>query len=474
MELETFVSHFDPRVEDPHALRQLSRRGFLGGLIGSAALGSALLSFGTRARAATPVSSIGQLQPGAAPDNERYWEGVASQFLLRKGVAYMNTGTRGPSPRSVQKAQIDALHGVNADYFAFTKSTYNKDFVAMLRGKLATFVGAKPSEIAFACNTTEGMIFGTFGLEMHAGDEIVYTNHDHPSGGNPILLRAAREKLVPRVIDLSERKFHPPKSSDEILKAFEAALTPKTKLLSFCHINYTDGCVLPVKEICALARAKGIVTLVDGAQPPGMMKLDIHDLGCDMYAAPCHKWLLASMYTGFFYVREELLDRIWPTMYVGAVNGKTMYGAPPPATMAEACQGAAKFEYHGSLDFPPKFSVNAALDFHNQLTPAAIEARDRYLAQRLRKGLRTIDGVELYTSDDPQLSCAMVAFTLKGIATTALVDMLWNRHGIYIRNVTHEEIGWDVNRASLHIMVTAKQVDTLIGAIAEISQKGSL
>ena len=110
MELETLVSQFDPRVEDPHALRQLSRRGFLGGLIGSAAWGSTLLSFGTRAMAAAPVPLIGQLSPEAAPDNERYWEGVASQFLLRKGVSYMNTGTDRKSTRlnssHIQKSRM--------------------------------------------------------------------------------------------------------------------------------------------------------------------------------------------------------------------------------------------------------------------------------------------------------------------------------------------------------------------------------
>jgi selenocysteine lyase/cysteine desulfurase len=408
---------------------------------------------------------------GAAPDDERYWEFVAGQFLLRKGIAYMNTGTRGPSPRSVHMAQIDALSSVNADYFGFTKTGCNKEFLDMLRGKLAAFVGAKASELAFTSNTTEGMVFGTLGVEMQPGEEIIFTNHDHPSGGNPVLLRAAREKLSVRIVDLADRTFHPPKSPDNIVKMFEAAITPKTKLLSFCHVNYTDGCVMPVKEICAMARAKGVMTLIDGAQPPGMMKLNLHELGCDMYAGPCHKWILASMFTGFFYVREEILERVWPTMYCGAVNGKTMYGKPPPDTMAEACKGAAKFEYHGSTDFPPKFAVNAALDFHNQITPEAIETRNRYLAQRLIKGLRTIDGVDVYTSDDPRLSCALVAFTVKGTPTKTLVDTLWDRHSIYIRNVTHEEIGWDVNRASLHIMVTAKQVDTLLGAIEETAKK---
>lgn len=462
--------NFDPRFEDPRALGRISRRGFLGRFLGGVTAGAAYLSFGSIAHA-LPEPSRANPGVGAPPDDERYWELVADQFLLRKGIAYMNTGTRGPSPRSVHMAQIDALSNVNVDYFGFTKTGCNKEFLDMLRGKLAAFVGVKSSELAFTSNTTEGMVFGTLGIDMKPGDEIIFTNHDHPSGGNPILLRAARENLSVRTIDLADRKFHPPKSQDDIVKMFEAAITQNTKLLSFCHINYTDGCILPVKEICAMARAKGVMTLVDGAQPPGMMKLDLYDLGCDMYAGPCHKWLLASMFTGFFYVREELLERVWPTMYCGAVNGKTMYGKPPPDVMADACKGAAKFEYHGSTDFPPKFAINAALDFHNQITPEAIEARDRYLAQRLLTGLRRIDGVDVYTSDDPRLSCALVAFTVKGMPTKTLVDMLWDRHSIYLRNVTHEELGWDVNRASLHIMVTAKQIDTLLGALEEVAKK---
>ena len=177
------------------------------------------------------------------------------------------------------------------------------------------------------------------------------------------------------------------------------------------------------------------------------------------------------MLTGFFYIREEMLDRVWPTLYAGAVNGKTMYGKPPSQFMTDACTGAAKYEFHGSIDFPAKFAVNAALDFHNQITSEAIEARDRYLAQRFMQGLHAIDGVEVYSSGDPKLSCGLVAFTVKGVPTKTLMDMLWDRHAIYIRNVTHEEIGWDVNRASLHIMVTTKQVDNLLGAIEEIAKK---
>ena len=99
--------------------------------------------------------------------------------------------------------------------------------------------------------------------------------------------------------------------------------------------------------------------------------------------------------------------------------------------------------------------MDAALDYHNHLTPAAVEARDRYLAKKLRDGRRAIDGTDVYVSDDPRMSCALVSFTLNGVATKDLNDMLCERHNIYIRSVTHEEVDWDVNRASMHIMVTA-------------------
>ena len=227
--------NFDPQFIDPQALRKLSRRGFLGCLLG----GGAALAFSSNAFAASPRTQS-RLERGAAPDDERYWELVASEFVLRRNISYMNTGTRGPSPRCVHMAQLDALNGVNADYFDFSKTGCNKDFIGSLRAKLAAFVGAKPSEIAFTSNTTEGMVFGTLGVDLKPGDEIAFTNHDHPSGGNPIMLRAAREGLSVRVIDLADRKFHPPKSPDEVVKAFEAVLTPKTKLLSLRDAGERD------------------------------------------------------------------------------------------------------------------------------------------------------------------------------------------------------------------------------------------
>ena len=130
-----------------------------------------------------------------------------------------------------------------------------------------------------------------------------------------------------------------------------------------------------------------------------------------------------------------------------------------------------RYEMRGSGSFGALASVDAALDFHNRLTPAAVEARDRYLAARTRVGLRAIAGVELFSSDDPQLGCGLVSFRLRTVEPKRLAELLWERHQIYIRNVTHPEIDWDANRASLHLMATASQVDGLVGAVAEIAKE---
>jgi selenocysteine lyase/cysteine desulfurase len=447
-----------------------SRRGFLGSVFGGAAALSLLPG------AASAASTLETLLPrptdgGAAPDDERYWGLVANQFFLRKGLAYMNTGTRGPSPRPVHMAQVAALEGINIDYHGYGKTIYTDERKAEMRAKMAAFVGAKPNEIAYSLNTSDGMVAGTFAPALKAGDEIVFTNHDHSGGAYPVLHRAMHDNLEVGVIDLSAPEFHPPSSPNALVAAFEKTFTSRTRLLSFCHINYTDGCVLPVKQICEMARARGILTIVDGAQPPGMMKLDMHDLGCDMYAGPFHKWMMAGMQTGFFYVREDVQDRLRNLFTTAPAGDRSMYGTPLPEERLKELKTAQAFEPRGSHDIPARMSIDAAIDFHNSLTSEAVEARDRYLAQKVHQRLRAIDRVRVFTSDSPELGCALVAFKIEGVETRALNDILWERYDIYIRNVTHLEVDWDVNRVSLHVMVTEEQVDRFLEAVEEVAKE---
>lgn len=152
-----------------------------------------------------------------------------------------------------------------------------------------------------------------------------------------------------------------------------------------------------------------------------------------------------------------------------------MYGqAARPGSSLDKSRMAAKYELHGSGNYATEASLSAALDFHEALTIDAIEGRVRYMAARVRDGLREIPGVKLFVSDDPAMSCGLVAFKVGNVDPIKVNDALWERHGIYIRDVTHAEIDWAVNRASLHIMVNDDDVDNLIGAVAEVAKESRL
>ena len=154
-----------------------SRRQFVGRLSGGAALGSlasgaalgSLAGFSAEALAA-PAADLGV---GKAPDDEAYWRWIAREFLTYPNVAHMNTGTRGVSPRSVVKAQFDAIQRYDSDYLSYARYVNNTDFRIRLRAKLAAFVVCKNNEIAVTNNTTEVIAFGTFGINFTSGDAII-------------------------------------------------------------------------------------------------------------------------------------------------------------------------------------------------------------------------------------------------------------------------------------------------------------
>ena len=453
MDYDPSDAQLDHRFED---ITRLSRRGFLKTGLATAVTGS--LAVG---------SSSAAIRSATRADDEDYWQSVADQFLLKDGLTYLNTGTRGPSPLNVHQAQIACIQQVNEDRLGYVNNVYTPEYKTRVRARLAEYLGCHPDELAVTNNTTEGMAIGTNGPELKAGDEIIYTNHDHSSGGQPVNLRCARTGTVPVVVDLSHPRFHPPESPQVLIDAIEAAITPRTRLISFCHVNYTDGCVMPVKEICEMARSKGILTLVDGAHPPGMMGLDLHELGCDMYAGACHKWLLAGQLTGFFYVRQDLQDRIWPSIYSGPVLGKNMYGGEDDSERGTTAQ---RYETHGSVNYAALVSIDAALDFHTQIGPAAIESRVRYLAGKATDALLETGGVDVFTSTQPELSAGLVSFRINHLDTKALSKQLWEEHNIYIREVRHKDIGWDANRLSLHIMASLPQVERTLALIRTIAK----
>jgi selenocysteine lyase/cysteine desulfurase len=282
------------------------------------------------------------------------------------------------------------------------------------RQALANFIGATVDTLALVRNATEANSFIANGFEMNSGDEVLMSDQEHPGGEEPWNLRAKRYGIVVKKFEIPK----PPKSPAEILNRINDAITPKTKIIFVSHISTATGVVLPAKEIAQLARDKGIVSAFDGAHVPGMMRLNVQEIGCDMYTASPHKWLQAPKGSGFLYVREEVQPKIWNTIVT--------HGWNEPKLKAE------RFMHIGSSNVALLWGLRAAIDFCNQIGLDRIEKRQRVLCDYIHSEM-VKRGAESWTSPDPTMRCAIATMNVPPIQRMDLENWMWKTHKIRIR-----------------------------------------
>ena len=434
---------------EPGTATGVSRRQFLGAMAAGPA-GALLAARTPVAEARASMAAIAQAQAEASSE-EDFWAQVRGEFLISDELAYMNSGTLGPMPKPVFYAVVDGYRALAAD--PGRENPRQEAAQDVLREKLAAFVNAAPGEVALTRNTTEGMSFIANGLDLKSGDEVLCTFHEHPGGLEPWKIKAKRYGVV-----VKELPFPIPASDPaQILNLFEDAITPRTRVISVSHVTFPTGCLLPVGDLASLARARGILTLVDGAHAIGMLNLDMHELGADFYASSPYKWAGAPVGTGFLYMRRESQERVWPTV----------------ASMGwdEEETGAKRYDRLSQRAGPLLLATIAALEFQDAIGRVRIEQRVRALAARLRERLREISGVTLYASDRPELCCGLTGFTLKGFDRIEVVDTLWQRNHVWVRETDY---GLNTVRASTHHYNTEDQVDRLVEGIHQIFSEGTL
>lgn len=384
----------------------------------------------------------------AAPADEAYWQMVGRQFPLDEKMIYLNAANVCPASRPVMDRHIEFLRDFQAN-----PSFQNRDkYVAMrerLRATAARMLRVSADEIAVTRNTSEGSNLVVKGVDLKAGDEVIVTEHNHPSNLDSWKVRARRDGFVVKAVPVAI----PAVSGDALLGSIEKAITPRTRVIAVTHLTSTTGVLYPAREIAALARRRGIWMHLDGAQTFGALDVDLGSIAPDSYSTSAHKWLMGPLEAGLLYVRAERIAGLWPAIVT--------------AGWAEDLKGARKLEVLGQRDDPRVVALEAALDFVNLIGMGNVEARMRALAGRLKTGLAGIAGVELKTNLQPELSGGVVKFKLRGMGTKKAYDTLWERHRLSAAStLTGESEGV---RFSPHIYNSMEEMDRAVAAVRELA-----
>ena len=388
--------------------------------------------------------------PHDLAQDEAFWLRVRQSYLIDSNQVNLNSGSVSPAPRVVADAMNRYWTITNMSPSLYVDELLYPEVELVRRGLARTF-GCDPEELALTRNTSESLQTVQFGLPLERGDEVVITTQDYPRMITAWRQRAARDGVV-----LTFVKFPvPPPSLDDLYDRLVAAITPRTKVLHFCHMTYTTGQIFPVKRLCQEARRRGIISIVDGGHTFAQFPFSRDDLDCDFYGTSLHKWLCAPVGNGFLYVRREMIPRVWPLL----------------AAEVEQKNDIRKFEQIGTYPISIRNAVSDALTFHEEIGVERKAARLRFLRERWMRKVEPMKGVQLLTSFDPAQACALGAMRIDGIGAQALTDWLLRKHRIHVRpRFVPDE--WEGIRVTPNVFTSLAEIDAFGEAVGEAASRG--
>jgi len=376
---------------------------------------------------------------------------IRDMFPAVANISYLNTGTVAPIPTPV----MERLFASTRWYMTLGPDlpearARRKEELAAARETVARFFGVDREEVVLTTDTTQGMNVVLAGLELKEGDEVIVSDLEHYVGRVPWRYMADRKGL--RIVVVEGR------GGNLQLEDVEGAITPRTRVISLSHVSFLTGARLPIEEVGALARRKGIFLLVDGAQSAGVLNLNLRDLGCDAFAFPGYKWCLGPEGSAGFFLSRRAWDKVSPmTLALGGTTDFTLDGDYRLEV------GAGRF-----APSTPGLLENLGLAYSLQLLLdiglERVEAQARMLTERCIAGLAGISGVHPLTPASFGERAGLVSFQLAGLQAAdyaRLVDELRNEWGVHLRAIRH----LPALRASFHIYNDEEDVDRLLSAV---------
>ncbi len=408
---------------------------------------------------ASLTSTASLAQNGTIPSSSReLWQWVRTQPVLEPQLAYLDVASAGPTVRAAMASEYRAREAQSFGLATTRAPGYWSTETTRLATRFSAFLGCDAEEICFTRGAGEALSFVAGGLDLNAGDEILTTSREHPSALTPWLVMARRRGVIIKQIDLPA----PLNGPEQALGLFAGATTERTKMFAFSHVQYSDGALLPVADLCQFAKQRNIATVVDGAQAVGMLDFQLRDLGCDFYAGSFHKWLAGSHGTGFLYVRREMLDRLWPIEPRGLDASPPIF--VPTQSIGHEDVPAALHKLGNSVPtlWPALRGVESALEFQQQIGRSKIEARIRELAIYARLRLQQLSNAELLTPARPGLWAGILTLRSSKHSGADLASSLAKGHRVFVRGLEWPGSELGAVRISLHIFNSHDEVEKLL------------
>ncbi len=366
----------------------------------------------------------------------------------------LNSGGVAPTPQAtldLQQSWYDreaVMTTTNPDL----REIYYEE-LAGLRGEIAVLLNAEPGEIALIRAVSEAVSFVAAALELKRGDRVLLTAAEHPSGYLAWLTLRDRLGLELVAIDADG-------DDDAFLRDVEAAMTPNTRAFCLSHVTTERGIVLPVDRVSALARERGVVTVVDAAQSFGARPTDMQQLGCDVFTFPAFKWSMGPYGVGAMYVRRDAQERLHPW---GSGAGAVSLSSFPPGE-AQLHDNAQRYEF-GARPYALYAAWRASIRILTDLGLEAVQQRSAELAAEARAVFGDLPGASIRTPEQGEARSGIFTVGLDGADGTALADHCLHAHRILCRAAD----GKTAVRLSFHAFNDPTDIQAAVAAFEDYS-----
>jgi selenocysteine lyase/cysteine desulfurase len=383
----------------------------------------------------------------AAAENEDFWGWIRQSYTVSPNIINLNNGGVSPQPKIVQDAHIRFYQYSNEapSYYMWRILDQGRE---ALREKLATLCGVLPEELAINRNATEGLNNVIFGLNLKAGDEVVLSTFDYPNMMNAWKQREKRDKIKLNWINIPQ----PTDDAATIVKLYEKAITPKTKIVHITHMMNWTGNFVPVKAIADMAHSKGCEVIVDAAHSFGQIDMKFEETGADYLATSLHKWLCAPFGSGLMYIKKDKIKNVWALLSSVDPDGSDM----------------KKFESLGTRSFASEMAIGTAVDFHNLIGGKRKEARLRYLKNYWAEKAIKLPKTNFYTSLKPEFSCAVATIGFEGWQAQQIEAKLFEKHKVHSVSMILEKVNGI--RIAPNVYTNTEDLDVLVKGLTEISK----